>query len=484
MENQNYLGIHLSKSRATVVCLSRQGGQRSIIGCFTVPADSRQDRIEMPELAKLIGEGCAQRELVYSDAAVALDCSMFMQHGVHSEFRDPKQIAQTVRFDTEEMLATDISDVALAFKIVSSDETGSQLSVYTAKRESLSDIILALQSNNMDPVTVEPDVDCLSRFVREGVEGADDSHLLFAILSGSSGYLIGPGEPGQVQLARTLLVSANQDRPSLLARQIPLTIAQLEGEPINRVKIFDPAAADYQNLGERLGLEIEDVDLLGAVTAEPQVLADCQDKTGLAVAVGAALALSWKERVINFREDHMPYQGKKMRMRRALRFLSLSVSILMFALGTYFTSQLLRASNYRSALRAKFQPQYAALMSGQKLPGKLKEANRRLGTLKRRILAATKVTGEAEESLAGRLMLLFQAFNNNKCAERTKLEIDSINITENTIRIRGSTAGRGSIIRLRQELEAVGLKVSTDNVSAAAGRDNFSMTIALHGGKK
>ncbi len=76
---------------------------------------------------------------------MALDCAMFMQHNVHSEFSDPKRIAATVRFDTEEALATDITDVAIAFRITSSDDSGSNLTVFTAQRKVLSDVLGALQ---------------------------------------------------------------------------------------------------------------------------------------------------------------------------------------------------------------------------------------------------------------------------------------------------------------------------------------------------
>jgi hypothetical protein len=439
----------------------------------------------MTELARLVAEGCTQRVLEYSGAAVALDCSMFMQHDVHSEFKDAKQIAQTVRFDTEELLATDISDVAVAFTIVSSDETGSQLSVYTARKETLSKLILALQGNNIDPVAVEPDVGCLSRFVRENVAGADDEHVLFAVLSGSSGYLLVPGEAGRMSLARTFLVGANRNPVRLLAREIPLTSARIQGgESIKRVRILDSAGADYQDLGERLGLEVESADLSEAVAAEPDVLSNCEDRVGLTIALGAAFGLSRRERGINFRDDYMPYQGKKMRTQQALRFLSVSVAVLLLALGSYSTSQLLRANNYRSMLRAKFQPQYAAMMSGKKLPGKFRDAERKLGDLLRRIKAANRITGGDEESASGKLMLVLHAFNNNGCAEQTKLEIDSINVTEKSLRIKGSTAGRGGTTRLRKELEAVGLKVTTDNVASKGGRDNFAITIAFDRGKR
>ena len=164
MEGQNYLGIYLSKAAATVVCLKSQGRSYNVLGCFSVSAEGAEE--QNPQvLAGLIAQGCAERELKFSEVAVALDCAMFMQHNVNSEFDDPKQIAATIRFDTEEALATDISDVAIAFSITSSDQTGSGVTVFTAQRKVLSDILLALQSNNIDPVTIEPDVNCLSRFI-------------------------------------------------------------------------------------------------------------------------------------------------------------------------------------------------------------------------------------------------------------------------------------------------------------------------------
>jgi hypothetical protein len=117
----------------------------------------------MQALAGIIAQGCADRNFKFSEISVALDCSMFMQHTVHSEFKDPKQIAATVRFDTEEALATDITNVAVAFEIASSDETGSQLTVFTSERQILSEVLDALQRYNLDPVNIEPDVHCLSR---------------------------------------------------------------------------------------------------------------------------------------------------------------------------------------------------------------------------------------------------------------------------------------------------------------------------------
>ena len=149
MKGQNYLGIYISKNAATVVCLGSQGREHNILGCFSVSVEE-SDEPNLRVLANLISQGCAERELGFSEVAVALDCAMFMQHNVHSEFDDAKQIASTIRFDTEEALATDITDVAIAFKITSSNQTGSELAVFTAQRKILSDILISLQSNNIE----------------------------------------------------------------------------------------------------------------------------------------------------------------------------------------------------------------------------------------------------------------------------------------------------------------------------------------------
>ena len=148
MESQNYLGIYISKNTATIVCLGPQKSDGNAMKCFSVSLEEQQQ--DMQALAGLIAQGCEKRNLRFSEVTVALDCSMFMQHSVHSEFNEPKQIAATVRFDTEEALATDITNVAVAFEIASSDQTGSQLTVFTVERKILSEVLDALQQYNLD----------------------------------------------------------------------------------------------------------------------------------------------------------------------------------------------------------------------------------------------------------------------------------------------------------------------------------------------
>jgi hypothetical protein len=481
MEGPNYLGIYLSKDTATVVCL----GGKAVSGCFSVTIEEGQQQ-KPQELARLIAEGLAKRGLNFSEAAVALDCSMFMQHNVRSKFNDPKQIAATIRFDAEEVLGMDVTDLAMAFKINSSNQAGSSLTVFTAHKKQLSDILASLQSNNIDPVTIEPDVNCLSRFILQNVS-LPDSHSLFCVLSDSSGYFIAFPESHEARAMRTFLVRSSQDRNELLAREVSITAALIEADkPVNSVKVFDSTGSvDCQQLSNRLTIEAGSVDLVAAAGLAPEALADplrlgsaasCANPVGFAIAFGAALSHLEKAQTVNFRSDFSPYQGKKVRLQKAMKFSSVSVVVLALAAGMYFQVQLWQQNKYRARLHKKLEAQYLAVMFGKKPPPKtspvkkLEGELRRIENVKKGLLSVT-----GEEAISAKLTLVLEAFN--KCAAQTNLNIDSITITTKNISIAGDTSSKENTLKLFDSIKNSGLEIIQQNLDAKGGRDNFSITV-------
>jgi hypothetical protein len=482
VESENYLGIYLSKGTATVVCVGSQGGTSNVVGCFSVSVEQHQ-QADLHLLAGLIAQGCAERKLEFSEVAVALDCAMFMQHNVHSEFGDPKRIAATVRFDAEEALATDITDVAIAFRITSSNDSGSNLTVFTAQRKVLSDVLGALQSNNIDPVVIEPDVSCLSRFICQKVSVPEGSRPLFALLSSRRGYLVIPSLPPEsverkASRMRTFLVGPTQQRGELVAREVLVTTALAEGGlPVNRLEIFDSTGSvDCRKLGERVGIEASVVDLTGSAVTDPQTLAGCADPVDFAIAYGAALVHLEKAQIANFRNDFMPYQGKKLRLQKTLKFAAVSVAVLLVAVGLYFQTQLLKTDRDRGKLRAKLAKDYAAVTLGEKLPGKTSPAKKLANELRhiRDVkIGLSSVTGE--ESVSSKLTLVLGAFNN--CAAETNLEIESISITARSISVDGSTSSRTNTLKLFEAVGRGGLEILQQRLSTKGARDDFSITV-------
>ncbi|MFH1717945.1 MAG: hypothetical protein ABIF19_11375 [Planctomycetota bacterium] len=485
MKSQNYLGIYISRDTATVVCIDSQGKDGNVAGCFTVAVEE-SEQASMQTLAGLIVRGCDERQLKFSEVAVALDCAMFMQHSVHSQFSDPKQIASTVKFDTEETLATDIADVALAFEIVSADEAGSELNVFTSQRKVLSDVLTALQEYNLDPVTIEPDVSCLSRFIRRKVKAAEppEPEALFAILSRRTGYLIVPARPSgeeahSAATVRTFLVGPTQDRSSLLTREVLVTTALLKGvNTAHSLKVFDSAGkVDFQQLGEKLGIETAELDWHEAAGTPPQKLADCANAVDFAIACGAALTHSQKGHCVNFRDDFSPFQGKKVRLQQALKFAAISVTVLLAAVGLYFHTQLYSANKDKNNLRARFARDYSAVMLDKLGDNvEMRNAVRHIGDMLRKLEKEKQGLIADEKSISSKLTLVLAAFN--KCASKTGLNVKSITITNNDIIITGDTPSRQNTTTFFEELRSSGLEILRPNFELKGARDNFNIIVA------
>jgi len=482
VELNNYLGIYISKDAATVVCVDSQSKDDEVVGCFSIRAQE-EGEVAPQALANLVSQGCAEREWGFSEVSVALDCAMFMQHNVHSDFADVRQIGATIRFDTEEALATDISDVAIAFQIISGDRNGSDLTVFTAKKKMLSDLLLSLQSGGMDPVGIEPDVNCLSRYIGRKVAGAEggQGRTMFGVLSARRGYLMAPHQNGageqKAARVRTFLVGSAKDRSGLLAREAIMTTALTEdSEPISRVRVFDSAGpAEYEQLGERLGIEAGTIELVGPDVADEQALADVEP-VDFAIAYGAALGHLDKAPAVNFRDDFMPYQGKKLRMEKALKYFSISVTVLLIAVGLYFQTRLFNVNKDQTRVRQKFAKDYAIAMSNVKLPDDLtiKKAVDRLGKERGRI---SKVPGASstDGSVASKLALVLDAFN--KSATQTKLNITKVSILAKTINISGWTSSRANTNRFLEVVKQNGLNIVKESGETEPGRDKFNITV-------
>jgi hypothetical protein len=461
--------------------VAAQGRDRKLLGCFSVSAEDQQENIQQV-LAEQIAKTCSERDMKFGQAAVALDCALFMQHAVHSDFSDYKKIAATVRFDTEEALATDVADVAVAFRVASSDDSGSNVDVFTVPRSVLSEILIALQGVGIDPITIEPDSYCLSRYVGAyGASAESSEHKpLYTLLSDSRGYLLTAPKPSGTSVIRAFPMSGAQNRAQVLAREVLITTALAEtGGPINQLCLFDARGeVSPEQLAEKVGRPVKVRDLAEMAHLEPGSLADCSNAVDFASAFGAALASGEKEKGVNFRNDHMPYQGTKLRTNRALKFLSIAATILMLAVGVYFQGQWMQVQTALSEIRGRLEPDYSAVMMARKFPTTVKKAVTDLEKEVNRLMAEKGIKGAPQESTSAKLTLVLEALNS--CAAQTGLVIDTITITPKTIHITGSTASRRNTVNgVFEAMEKFGLKVDDNRASTEGERDNFDMTVTV-----
>jgi hypothetical protein len=253
------------------------------------------------------------------------------------------------------------------------------------------------------------------------------------------------------------------------------------GEPVNYLKVFDSAGTiDHRQLSERLGIESDGISLVDEAQAENQMPEDGFEPVDYAIAYGAAMALSEKGHHVNFRDDFSPFEGKKIKTQRALKFAVVSVTILLVVVGLFFQIKLMSQNKINRKHRSKFSEDYMAVMMGKKLDKKTKpvEAARKLNTELGRIRNAKKglMTIEGEMSISSKLTLVLTAFN--KCAKQTDLNIKSITIAAKDIIVTGDTSSRQSTLKFLETLRNSDLNVLRQNVDPKGSRDNFSITLA------
>jgi hypothetical protein len=342
----------------------------------------------------------------------------------------------------------------------------------------LSEILLSLQQNNFDPVSIEPDVNCLSRFVSSKLSSPEirRSGTMFGLLSRSNGYLIIPSTgttERKTSMLRTFILGQAQDRTQLLTREVLMNTA-LAGsdEPISHLEVYDSSGTiDYAKLNERLTIEARGIDRLDASGADSNV-----DAVNFAIAYGAALTHSEKGHCVNFRDDFSPFQGKKMKLQKALRFTAISVTVLLMAIGIYFQMQLFGKNKVRKKIRANFAKDYSVVMLGQKMPSDaeaLRKLRSELGRIRDAKKGLTNINGE--KSISSKLTLVLAAFV--KCAEQTNLNIKSLSITARDIIIIGDTSGRQNTRKFFEAIRNNGLEILRESYDIKGGRDSFNITV-------
>ena len=471
MESQSGLGIYISKRTALAVRL-RRGEVVDRVAVEAAPDETDGLRA----LVRRLAEACAERNMLSSDASVALDSSLFMQHSVHSAFSHANQIAQTIRFDTEEVVAADIGTMAVGFDVARQQESGSELNVFTAEHAILSDVVLTLQAFGIDPISIVPDVACLARTIplwatQPSLEVG--GHLI-GVLSHRNGYFLRSSEGAHVTPVRAFLVGRAKSKTALLGREAFATIAAQRGSAIDSLLVFDSGGSlDTAQLSAHLGTDVVEVDWFEQGGSVASAGTQTPDPVDLAIAYGASLFAGEKFHTLNFRNDFMPHQGKRLRLENAMKWACVSLTILLLALGGRLQAKWYAKQNGIEQVREKLEESYSVVMLGKKLP---KNPTTSLGSVQRKLLNTTMGRPTAgDQSTAAKLQLILKAINN--CYLIAGLEIDSVSISK-AITIKGSARTNKGRLTFLSELQKVGLGRPTSNLPPTKkGRPPFSITI-------
>lgn len=484
MEQKNCLGIYLAKDHATVALVS--AASKAVTKCFTV---STKGDDQPASLAAAISKHIVEHNIKFADIAIAADCAMYIQHDLHSEFSDQKQIAQTINFDAEEAVAADAMDLAITFNITGTDPYGSTISVFTAKRDILTDVLNDLQQYDLDPLFIEPDIAPLARLLAQKKPLAEGANPFFAIFSRTACYLLclEPTRHGLFPIVRSFLVGPSQDKTELLARQLTMTRAALSSRypdhPITSLAIAgNTDNLDTESLAERTGLEIASFSLAELIGQSDDTIEESIDPAALAAAYAVAMTEITRTTPNDFRKEFSPYLGRKKVMEKTLRLIATAITILMLAIGISFQTKIMQKNSAMKTLKTKSTADYKAVMFGKAPPAvepihaRLKREYNKLQRIK---------TGQSvgdEKSPTARMTFIFEAINDSP--PNIDLRINTISVTGKTMRIIGDTNGRKSTLALFKSIkDHPKLTTGQQNLKQSGSRDTFTVTIEPKGGK-
>lgn len=476
MEQTNYLGIYPTADGVYAAIVSDRGAAAGV-RCFFVPLVVTESG--QPALTAAVRQ-VLQQAGPYEESSVAIRGSLISQYDVHSEFTDYRQIENTIRFDAEEAAATDASAMAVTFEITASTPAGSDISVYTAGRQTLTDILLDLQAAGLDPTAMEPDAVCLARAI-EKIDAADRTGKMFLLVLGRTCFLLTYLNEGFAPKVRIFLLPDDADKTAGLARQITLTAAGMPAGVVKTLVLVNGVkSVDLAEMKNRTGLQVELPNLSQQLTLENPQDVPAEQAEGFLFACGSAMALAARGRQADFRRDFMPYQGRRRILQKSLRVVSISLTILFLMFGLYFQSRTVRMKNYASQQHDKLVVDYTAAMRGAKPP-----QSESIGSRLRRELKNVKDMqqyGLVEGSVVARLTYVLEAINSAPAT--VNVTIKSVTLTERTISVIGDTNSRKSTRDLFDAMKKHNkLMVSEERFNAAPPRDEFVLSLKIKDAK-
>ncbi len=488
MEQKKTLGIYYSGMSATAVVANSDGGNLRIeylekfeLNTQNQPnegaASAAQGTEAQPEtegLAFQIAQAVRDKKLSFESTCIAIDSSLYTQHNLHSELSERKQIAQTIKFDAEEAIATDVNTLAISFNLRTITDHGSDVCVFSMQRSVAQQLLSEFQAVGLDPVVIEPDIICMARLIRES--GKKEPAALYSLFSDKACYMLYDMDSKLSPGGRTFLTGSGNDKTAVLSRQVPLTVAALgEGKKVDRI-IIGGGDVDTSVISERTGLSAETMDLSAQFKTAPGVFSG--DPAAAAIAAGAALSDMNFENLTDFREDFAPYQGRKKLLEKICVVISAALTLMLLAAAMYFQVQVFKNQRYESKLEKKLEQQYSAVMFGKTYRGpepvfrKLERESSRIERVKQGLLPGD------DESISARLTFVLEVLN--KLPEGVDLNIDEISLSEKAMRLRGDTNNRASTLALFKMIDShEKLRRTNENLKQSGARDSFILNLEL-----
>jgi hypothetical protein len=273
--------------------------------------------------------------------------------------------------------------------------------------------------------------------------------------------------------ARSFLVSSSQNIQSVLNREIALTMASHVSRDTVVSSILlagQTHDVDCDSLTEACGLKVQTVDMLKLSGLETSELTQDMTDTDLAIAYGAALEELTQSRKIDFREDFAPYAGKKRILEKNFRTVSIALTVMLLAIGTFFQYQVFMIKSDTTMLNQRLETDAKEILGKSEI-GRQGILISLKGLYNRLTSGGGRSAGD-ENSVPMRLTYLLEAINSTPT--NIGLKITQIRVTNKNMILRGSTSSGSGTGRL---FDAINKHPKLKKGPEQITKDGFVVTI-------
>ena len=439
------LGIHYSGLGVTAVLVVRQKGRLSAQQAYRHDADCHNstmgqlDDESAPAAIDGLAADVGRDHVRKPPVALAVGGRLYQSELHHSEFKEDKQLAQTLQFDIEEGFMEDSETMVLSYQRRPSEESGSDLIVHVARRDEVEPLFSCLERHGLDALTAEPDLAAWLHYLRkDDALQVGEINVVVAWADGEL-YTLILNAACEPILARSLVCPEATQAGAAIARELPRTLALLGSEQQPQRILYhadgiDPAG--IESLARRLQCATGQL-------SEPDARK--------AFAAGAAMGWLEGQSVTDFRADGLEPRTLVHARSKAMYGLSGAAAGLLLVLIVILHAHAARYAGVYKGADENMMTAWKMTHPGQPPIARRSQIKVSMAALKQQVLNSNQGQSASllPDSAGSTLMLLLQTLD--KLPTEFDLQIKSITAGADYIRLAGSVPD----LRDRAEIDAV-----------------------------
>jgi len=345
------LGIHYTDSNATVVWVQKQDKHFSIAPVAAVTAGTADNQpgrressgpAESLSMIEQLALQVKQQAPAHVPVVLSMSGDLYQSQLHHSQFEQPRQIQQTLRYDIEDEFAIDVESVAFCCQTIPSDSAGTDLMVFTCNRDILQPLLNQFERADLDALVAQPDVQSWLHFLHHQAHLPADQSCVVLAWANDTIYMLFLDRQHQMILQRSFPAPPDQVA-ELLRVEWKRCLFSLSDSQAPTHLAFHPQGLDQkliESLAQQCDLQCHPLPALDFAT-------DATDACPV-FAAGAAIGYLNLEHSVDFRLDNLPSKTLTRTRHRAVYALVASACAFMLAwiivLNTY-------AQKYQSMTR-------------------------------------------------------------------------------------------------------------------------------------